>query len=94
MERLKLCSSLGIAAMKHTKMAIALIAIIASAVTQAPRNMSPEKSSLSESFTKTCLKALLAIGDFTGTGSLTGPAMDAYEAARVKANSASARPRP
>jgi hypothetical protein len=76
--------------MKYIKTAIALIAIVVSAVAQAPKKMSPEKPSLSESFTKTCLKALFAIGDFTGTGSLTGPAKDAYEAARVKANSASA----
>ncbi len=33
---------------------------------------------------------MLAIENFTGTGSLTGPAKDAHEAARIKANSASA----
>ena len=72
------------------KMAIALIALVASAIAQAPRKMSPEKPSLRDSFTKTCLKALLAIRDFKGIGSLTGPAKDAYENARVKASSSSA----
>ena len=72
------------------KMAIAMIALVASAVAQAPSKISPEKPSLRESFTKTCLKALLAIRDFKGTGSLTGPAKDAYEDARVKANSSNA----
>jgi hypothetical protein len=79
----------GITAMKY-KMAIALIALVASAIAQAPRKMSPEKPSLRDSFTKTCLKALLAIRDFKGIGSLTGPAKDAYENARVKAISSSA----
>jgi len=76
--------------MNYLKMAIALIALVASAVAQAPKKMSPEKPSLSDSFTKTCLKALLAIRDFKGTGSLTGPAKDAYEDARVKGNLANA----
>jgi hypothetical protein len=76
--------------MKCIKMAIALIALTASAVAQVPKKMSPEKPNLSDSFAKMCLKALLAIEEFKGTGSLTGPAKDAYEDARAKANSASA----
>ncbi len=76
--------------MNHIKMTIVLIAIVGLSVAQAPKKISPEKPNLSESFTKTCLKALLAIENFTGTGSLTGPAKDAHEAARIKANSASA----
>jgi hypothetical protein len=75
--------------MNYIKMAIALIAIVASAVAQTPKE-SPEKPNLSVSFAKMALKALLAIGDFKGTGSLTGPAKNAYEDARVKANSTSA----
>jgi hypothetical protein len=43
----------------------------------APKKMSPRKPNLSDSFTKTCLKALMTIGDFKGTGSLMGPAKDA-----------------
>jgi hypothetical protein len=65
-------------AMNYLKMAIALIELVASAVAQAPKKMSPGKPNLSDSFTKTCLKALLAIRDFKGTGSLTGPAKDAF----------------
>ncbi len=76
--------------MNHIKMTIVLIAIVGLSVAQAPKKISPEKPNLSESFTKTCLNALLAIENFTGTGSLTGPAKDAHEAARIKANSASA----
>jgi len=76
--------------MKYIKMAIALIALVASSVAQAPNKMSPEKPNLGDSFSKTCLKALLAIRDFKGTGSLTGRAKDAYEDARVRSNSASA----
>ncbi len=76
--------------MNHIKMTIVLIAIVGLSVAQAPKKISPEKPNLSESFTKACLKALLAIENFTGTGSLTGPAKDAHEAARIKANSASA----
>jgi hypothetical protein len=49
-----------------------------------------EKHSLSVSFAKTALRVLLAIGDFKGTGSLAGPAKNAYEDARVKADSTSA----
>ena len=76
--------------MKYIKMAIVLIALVASSVAQAPNKMSPEKPNLGDSFSKTCLKALLAIRDFKGTGSLTGRAKDAYEDARVRSNSASA----
>ena len=76
--------------MEYIKIAIALIALAASAVSQAPSKMSPEKPNPGDSFTKTCLKALLAIRDFKGTGSLTGRAKDAYEDARVKASSDSA----
>jgi hypothetical protein len=79
--------------MKCIKMAIAMIAMIAlvaSAPAQVPKKTTPEKPNLRESFAKTGLKALLAIGDFKGTGSLTGPSKEAYEDARAKANSASA----
>jgi len=76
--------------MKYIKMAIALIALVASSVAQAPNKMSPEKPNLGDSFSKTCLKALLAIRDFKGIGSLTGRAKDAYEDARIRSNSASA----
>jgi hypothetical protein len=76
--------------MNHIKMTIVLIAIVGLSVAQAPKKISPEKPNLSDSFTNACLKALLAIENFTGTGSLTGPAKDAHEAARIKANSASA----
>jgi hypothetical protein len=71
-------------------MAITLIALVVSAIAQTPKKMSPEKPSLSELFSKTCLKALLAIREFKGTGSLTGPAKDTYENARVKASPANA----
>ena len=74
--------------MKHTTMAIAMIALLASAVAQAPNKISPDKPNLREPFTKACLKALNAIRDFKGTASLTGPAKDAYEDARTQANSA------
>jgi hypothetical protein len=57
-------------------MAIAIIALFASAVAQAPKE-TLEKPNLSASFAKTALKALLAIADFKGTGSLTGPAKSA-----------------
>ena len=50
------------------KLAIVLIALVASAIAQAPSKMSPEKPSLRASFSKTCLKALLAIRDFKGNG--------------------------
>ena len=76
--------------MKHTNMAIAMIALVASAVGQAPNRTSPEKPNLREPFTKVCLKALMAIRDFKGTAGLTGPAKDAYEDARTQANSANA----
>ena len=75
--------------MNYIKMAIALIALAAASAAQAPKKMSPGKPNLSDSYSKSCLKALLAIGDFKGTGSLTGPAKDAYEDARATANSAS-----
>ena len=76
--------------MKYTKRAIAMIAFLASAVAQAPNKISPDQPNLREPFTKACLKALMAIGDFKGTAGLTGPAKDAYENARAKANSANA----
>ena len=69
--------------MKYTILAIATIALVASAVAQAPNKISPDKPNLREPFTKACLKALLAIGDFKGTASLTGPAKNAYEDARA-----------
>jgi len=76
--------------MKYIKITIALIALVASSVAQAPNKMTPEKPNLGDSFSKTCLKALLAIRDFKGIGSLTGRAKDAYEDARVRSNSTSA----
>ena len=76
--------------MKYIKIAIALIALIALAIAQAPKKTSPGKPNLSAPFTKTCLQALLAIRDFKGTGSLTGRTKDAFEDARAKASSASA----
>jgi|SRR5882724_641575 len=75
--------------MNYIKMAIAIVALVASAVAQTPKE-TPEKPNLSVSFAKTALRALLAIGDFKGTGGLTGPAKNAYEDARVKADSTSA----
>ena len=76
--------------MKHTNMAIAMIALVASAVAQAPNRISPDEPNLREPFTKACVKALMAIRDFKGTAGLTGPAKDAYEDARTQANSANA----
>jgi|RhiMetdeSRZDD1v2_1073273.scaffolds.fasta_scaffold4552565_2 hypothetical protein len=52
--------------MNYIEMAIALIAILALAVAQTPKE-TPEKPNLSVSFAKTALKAPLAIGDFKGT---------------------------
>jgi hypothetical protein len=80
----------GVSTMKYTKIAIAMIAFLASAVAQAPNKISPDQPNLREPFTKACLKTLMAIGDFKGTAGLTGPAKDAYENARAKANLASA----
>ena len=76
--------------MNYIKKAIAMMALVASAVAQAPDKTSPDKPNLREPFTKACLKALLAIGDFKGTASLTGPAKNAYEDARAMATSANA----
>jgi hypothetical protein len=76
--------------MKYIKITMVLVGLVASAVAQAPKETSPEKPILRESFAKAGLKALLAIGDFKGTGSLTGPAKSALEDARVTANSTSA----
>jgi hypothetical protein len=76
--------------MKYIKLTIALVALVASAVAQAPNKTNPEKPNLTESFAKASLRALLAIGDFKGTGSLTGPAKNALKDARGMANSASA----
>lgn len=70
--------------MNYIKMPIAIVAIVASAIAQAPK-----KLNLSVSFAKSGLKALLAIGNFKGTGSLTGPARNACEDARRKTNSTS-----
>jgi hypothetical protein len=80
----------GITAMKHTNMAIAMIALVASAVGQAPNKISPDKPNLREPFAKASLQALIAIRDFKGTAGLTGRAKDAYEDARTHANSANA----
>jgi hypothetical protein len=76
--------------MKFIKITIIVVGLVAWGVAQAPEKTSPEKPNLRESFAKTGLKALLAIGDFKGTASLTGPAQNAYEDARVMANSTSA----
>ncbi len=77
--------------MKYSQTTIVLSALVALAVAQAPKKTSsPDKPNLGDSFAKMGLKALLAIGDFTGTESLTGSAKDAFEDARAKANSASA----
>ena len=76
--------------MKYIKMATAMIALAASTVAQVPNKVTSDKPDLREPFTKACLKALLAIGNFKGTASLTGSAKDAYEDARAKANSANA----
>jgi hypothetical protein len=76
--------------MKFIKITIIVVGLVALGVAQAPKKTSPEKPNLSESFAKTGLKALLAIGDFKGTASLTGPAQNAYEDACVMANSTSA----
>ncbi len=76
--------------MNYVKKAIAMMALVSSAVAQAPNKTSPDKPNLRERFTKACLKALLAIGDFKGTASLTGPAKNAYEDARAMATSANA----
>jgi hypothetical protein len=76
--------------MKYIKLTIVLVALVAAAVAQAPNKTNPERPNLSESFAKTGLRALLAIGDSKGTGSLTGPAKNALEDARGMANSASA----
>ena len=75
--------------MNYIKIAIAIVAIVASAVAQAPKE-TPEKPNLSVSFAKSGLKALLAIGNFKGTGSLTGPARNACDDARIKTNATSA----
>jgi hypothetical protein len=75
--------------MNYIKMAIAIVALVASAVAQAPKE-APEKPNLGVPFAKSSLKALLAIGNFKGTGSLTGPAKNAYDDVRVKANPTSA----
>jgi len=76
--------------MNYIKKAIAMMALVAAAVAQAPNKTSPDKPNLREPFTKACLKALLAIGDFKGTAGLTGPAKNAYEDARAMATSANA----
>ena len=77
--------------MKYIKFTIVLIGLVTVAVAQAPKKTKPEEPNLRQTFAKTGLKALLAIGDFKGIASLTGPAQNAYEDARVMANSASAR---
>ena len=75
--------------MNYVKMAVTIVVLVVSSVAQTPLE-TPAKPNLSASFAKTALKALLVIGDFKGTGSLAGPAKNAYEDARVKANSTSA----
>jgi hypothetical protein len=65
---------------------VVLVGLAASAMTQAPKKTNPE---LSDSFAKTGLKALQAIGEFKGMGSLTGPAKAAFEAMHTEARSTS-----
>jgi hypothetical protein len=72
---------------KYIKITVILVGLVAGAVAQAPKKTISPRPNLRESFAKAGLKALLAIGDFKGTGSLTGPAQDAYEDARVTVNS-------
>jgi hypothetical protein len=69
--------------------AIVLVGLGASVVAQAPQTTVPATPNLNDLFAKTGVKALQAIGDFKGTGSLSGPAKDALEAARVEASSTS-----
>jgi len=76
--------------MKTLRIIVVLVGLGASAVAQGPKKTDPAKPNLSDSFANTCLKALEAIGDFEGTGSLTGPAKDALEDARVEARSTGA----
>jgi hypothetical protein len=64
--RPRLRSSLGVTAMNYIKMAIALIALTASSVSQAPKDMSPGRPNLSDSFTKTGLKAIYGDRRFQG----------------------------
>jgi hypothetical protein len=75
---------------KYIKITVILVGLVAGAVAQAPKKTISQRPNLRESFAKASLKALLAIGDFKGTGSLTGPAQDAYEDARATGNSTSA----
>ena len=75
--------------MRNTMIAIVLVGLGASVVAHAPQKTVPATFNLSDLFAKTGLKALQAIGDFKGTGSLSGPAKDALEAARVEASSTS-----
>jgi len=75
--------------MKNTMIAVVLVGLGASVVAQTPQTTVPATPNLSDLFAKTGLKALRAIGDFKGTGSLSGPAKDALESARVEASSTS-----
>lgn len=75
--------------MNYVKTAITIVVLVASSVAQTLQETA-EKPNLSASFAQAALKALQVIGGFKGTGSLTGPAKNAYEDARVKANSNSA----
>jgi hypothetical protein len=77
---------------KYSHTTIVLIALVALAVAQtAPKKTSSaDKPNLGDSFAKMGLKALLAIGDFKGTESLTGAAKDALADVGAKTNSASA----
>ena len=76
--------------MKNTMIvSIVPVGLGTSVVAQAPQQTVPATPNLSDLFAKTGLKALQAMGDFKGTGSLSGPAKDALEAARVEASSTS-----
>ena len=74
--------------MKNTMIAIVLVGLGAPVGAQAPQKPVPA-TPISDLFAKTGLKALQAIDDFKGTGSLSGTAKDALEAARVEATSTS-----
>ena len=75
--------------MTNTMIAIVLVGLGTSVAAQAPQKTVLATPNLSNPFAKSGLKALQAIGDFKGAGSLSGAAKDALEAARVEASSAS-----
>lgn len=74
--------------MKCIKITIVVLALIVSAIAQAPKD-SLVKPNLPQAFANTGVNALVAIGDFKGTGSLTGLAKNAYESASSMASPSS-----